>query len=186
MRSPSARPRVLRAVALSLLLVVSAAAFGAAAVGSAAAADARVTLTDTAVTPATPTVGAPITAETTLRLSGGSDTSMTVEEVRVVDPNEDDAVLGTATDLGRLSPARRSTSRSRLPSTSRARKTSGWSRSEPTATGTESRRPGPSPSASSPGPHRSKSRPTASSPARNRPCRRPSRTRPRRRSGASR
>ena len=104
MRSPTVRPRALRAVALALLLVVSAAAFGTAAVGPAAAADARLTLTDTTVTPATPTVGAPVTAETTLRLSGGSDTSMTVEEVRVVDPSQDDAVLGTATDLGRLSP----------------------------------------------------------------------------------
>ncbi|MBX0285930.1 CARDB domain-containing protein [Haloarcula salinisoli] len=104
MRSLPASPRALRAVALSLLLVVSAAAFGTAAVGSAAAADARVTLTDTTVTPATPTAGAPITAETTLRLSAGSDTSMTVDEVRVVDPSDGDAVLGTATDLGRLSP----------------------------------------------------------------------------------
>ena len=104
MRSLPARPRTLRAIALSLLLVVSVAAFGTVAVGPAAAADARVTLTDTTVTPATPTAGAPITAETTLRLSAGSDTSMTVEAVRVVDPNEDDTVLGTATDLGRLSP----------------------------------------------------------------------------------
>lgn len=103
MRSLPAR-RALHAVALSLLLVASAAAFGTAAVGPAAAADARLTLTDSTVTPATPTAGAPITAETTLRLSAGSDTSMTVDAVRVVDPSEDDAVLGTATDLGRLSP----------------------------------------------------------------------------------
>jgi len=72
-----------------------------AAVGPVAAADARLTLTDTTVTPATPTAGAPITAETTLRLSAGSDTPMTVEEVRVVDDGE---TLGTASDLGRLSP----------------------------------------------------------------------------------
>lgn len=102
MRSPPARPPALRAVALTVVLVVSTVTFGMA-VGPAAAADARVTLTDTTVTPATPTVGAPITAETTLRLSAGSDTSMTVDEVRVVNPS-DDAVLGTATDLGRLSP----------------------------------------------------------------------------------
>ena len=104
MRSLPARPRARRAVVLSLLLVLSAVALGTAAVGPAAGADARVTLTDTTIIPATPTAGAPITAETTLRLSGGSDTSMTVDEVRVVDPSEDDAVLGTATDLGRLSP----------------------------------------------------------------------------------
>jgi len=105
MRSPPARPPTLRAVALALVLVVSAGAFGVA-VGPAAAADARLTLTDTTVTPATPTAGAPITAEATLRLSAGSDTSMTVDEVRVVDPSADGEteVLGTATDLGRLSP----------------------------------------------------------------------------------
>jgi len=104
MRSPPARSRVRRAVALAALLVVSTAAVGTAAVGPAAAADARLTLTDATVTPGTPTVGAPLTAETTLRLSAGSDTSMTVTEVRVVDPSEDDVVLGTAADLGRLSP----------------------------------------------------------------------------------
>jgi len=105
MRPPSAPSRRPVSVGLSLLLVVSLVAFGAA-VGPAAAADARVALTDTAVTPATPTVGAPITAETTLRLSGGSDTSITVDEVRVVDPGgtDESTVLGTATDLGRLSP----------------------------------------------------------------------------------
>ena len=106
MRSLPARPRARRAVALVVVLVVSTVALGTAAVGPAAAADARVTLTDTTVTPATPTAGAPITAETTLRLSAGSDTSMTVDEVRVVDPGADGeaTVLGTATDLGRLSP----------------------------------------------------------------------------------
>ena len=104
MRSPPARSRARRAVALALLLAVSTAAVGTATVGTVAAADARLTLTDDTVTPATPTVGAPLTAETTLRLSAGSDTPMTVTEVRVVDPSEDDAVLGTAADLGRLSP----------------------------------------------------------------------------------
>ncbi|WP_324661570.1 COG1361 family protein [Haloarcula sediminis] len=103
MRSLPVLPGPLRAVVFALLVVVSAVAVGVA-VGPAAAADARVTLTDTTVTPATPTVGAPVTAETTLRLSAGSDTSMAVEEVRVVDPSSDDAVLGRATDLGRLSP----------------------------------------------------------------------------------
>jgi len=86
-------------VAFSLLLAVSLAA----AVGPAAGADARLALTDTTVTPATPTAGAPMTVETTLRLSGGSDTLMTVEEVRVVN-DSDGEVLGTATGLGRLSP----------------------------------------------------------------------------------
>ena len=103
MRSLPVLPDPLRAVVFALLVAVSAVAVGVA-VGPAAAADARVTLTDTTVTPSTPTVGAPVTAETTLRLSAGSDTSMTVEEVSVVDPSGDDAVLGTATDLGRLSP----------------------------------------------------------------------------------
>ncbi len=103
MRSLPALSGPVRAVALALLAAVAAVVVGVA-VGPAAAADARVTLTDTTVTPATPTVGAPVTAETTLRLSAGSDTSMTVESVRVVDPSEDGAVLGTATDLGRLSP----------------------------------------------------------------------------------
>ena len=90
---------------LTPLLVVSLVVLGSAvAVVPAAAADARLTLTGTTVTPATPTVGAPITAETTLRLSAGSNTSMTVDEVRVVERNDTDEVYGTATDLGRLSP----------------------------------------------------------------------------------
>lgn len=87
----------LQSLLVASLLVVSAAG----AVGPAAGADARLTLTETTVTPATPTAGAPITAETTLRLSAGSDTPMTVDEVRVVDDGE---TYGTATDLGRLSP----------------------------------------------------------------------------------
>jgi len=85
---------------LALLVVVSGSV---AVVGPAAAADARLTLTGTTVAPATPTVGAPITATTTLRLSAGSNTSMTVDEVRVV-ANDSDDVYGTATDLGTLSP----------------------------------------------------------------------------------
>ncbi|WP_324758627.1 hypothetical protein [Haloarcula montana] len=67
-----------------------------------AGADARLTLTDTTVSPGTPTAGAPITAETTLRLSGGSDTPITLDNVTVVD--SDGNKLGRATDLGRLSP----------------------------------------------------------------------------------
>ncbi|WP_254280155.1 hypothetical protein [Haloarcula marina] len=91
----------------ALLAVVGLLLFGpVAAVGPAVAADARLTLTDATVTPATPTAGAPITAETTVRLSGGSNTSLTLDEVRVVRPRDggDDEILGRATDLGRLSP----------------------------------------------------------------------------------
>ncbi|GGN86056.1 hypothetical protein [Haloarcula pellucida] len=75
-------------------------------VGPAAGADARLTLTDTTVTPATPTAGAPITAETTVRLSGGSNTSLALDSVRVVRSPDigEDVTLGNATALGRLSP----------------------------------------------------------------------------------
>jgi hypothetical protein len=92
-------PSRLASLAVVVLVVTGAVAF----VGPVAAADARLTLTDTAVAPATPTVGAPITATTTLRLSAGSNSSMSVDEVRVVD-NDTDAVYGTETDLGTLSP----------------------------------------------------------------------------------
>ena len=53
------RPRFASLLVASLLVC-------SAAVGPVAAADARLTLTDTTVTPATPTAGAPITAEATL------------------------------------------------------------------------------------------------------------------------
>jgi len=90
-----------RLASLCLLALV---VVGSVAVASpAAAADARLTLTGTTVAPATPTVGAPITATTTLRLSAGSNTSMAVDEVRVVG-NDTDTVYGTATELGTLSP----------------------------------------------------------------------------------
>ncbi|WP_135302370.1 COG1361 family protein [Haloarcula amylovorans] len=92
------RSRLTAAVALFLV-----GALAVVAVGPAAAADARLTLTDATVTPATPAAGAPITAETTIRLSAGSDTPLTVGEVTVRD-EETDEVIGTATDLGRLSP----------------------------------------------------------------------------------
>ncbi|MBX0293621.1 hypothetical protein [Haloarcula nitratireducens] len=94
------RARLTAAVAL---FVVGSLAAAAVAVGPVAAADARLALTDATVTPATPTAGAPMTAETTIRLSAGSDTPLTVEEVAVRD-EETGEVLGTATDLGRLSP----------------------------------------------------------------------------------
>ena len=85
---------------LSVALLVS--VLPATVVGPASAADARVTLTDTTVTPATPVAGAPITAETTVRLSAGSDTPLRLDEVTVRD--SDGNTLGSATDLGRLSP----------------------------------------------------------------------------------
>ena len=91
------RSRVLVLV-LTLSLVGSLVALSGPAVG----ADARLTLTDTTVTPGTPTAGAPITVETTVRLSGGSDTPLTLDNVTVVD--SDGERLGRATDLGRLSP----------------------------------------------------------------------------------
>ena len=90
----------LGSVAVALMLAVGVLLAGL--VGSAAAADARVTLTDVTVTPATPTAGAPITAETTVRLSAGSNTPLRLDEVTVVDA--DGNALGRATDLGRLSP----------------------------------------------------------------------------------
>lgn len=64
--------------------------------------DARVAVTDATVTPATPTAGAPITVEATVRLSGGSASAADLDRVRVVDA--DGTVLGEATGLGTLSP----------------------------------------------------------------------------------
>ncbi|MFC6862390.1 hypothetical protein ACFQGE_02805 [Halomicroarcula sp. GCM10025817] len=88
--------RLVLSVALLVSLVVAMAA------GPAAAADARVTLTDATVTPATPVAGAPITAEATVRLSAGSDTRIRLDTVSVRDADGD--TLGEAADLGRLSP----------------------------------------------------------------------------------
>ncbi|MFC7021278.1 MULTISPECIES: hypothetical protein [Haloarcula] len=85
---------------LSVALLVS--LLSASAVGPAVGADARVTLTDATVTPATPVAGAPITAEATVRLSAGSDTQLRLDTVSVRDADGD--TLGTASDLGRLSP----------------------------------------------------------------------------------
>ncbi|MFC7097015.1 CARDB domain-containing protein [Halobaculum marinum] len=64
--------------------------------------DARVSVTDATVTPATPTAGAPITVAATVRLSGGSASAADLDRVRVVDA--DGEVLGEATGLGALSP----------------------------------------------------------------------------------
>ncbi|MFC7135678.1 hypothetical protein [Halobaculum litoreum] len=64
--------------------------------------DARVSITDATVTPATPTAGAPITVAATVRLSAGSASAADLDRVRVVDGDGD--VLGEATGLGTLSP----------------------------------------------------------------------------------
>ncbi len=64
--------------------------------------DARVSVTDATVTPATPTAGAPVTVEATVRLSGGSDSAADLDRVAVRDANG--TVLGAATGLGTLSP----------------------------------------------------------------------------------
>jgi hypothetical protein len=64
--------------------------------------DARIAVTDAAVTPATPTAGAPITADVTVRLSGASASAADLDRVAVRDANG--TVLGTATGLGALSP----------------------------------------------------------------------------------
>ncbi|PSQ05715.1 hypothetical protein BRC97_08435 [Halobacteriales archaeon QS_6_71_20] len=69
---------------------------------AAAVPDARVAVTDVAVTPATPTAGAPVTVEATVSLSGGSASAADVDRVAVVDA--DGTVLGEATGLGSLSP----------------------------------------------------------------------------------
>jgi len=64
--------------------------------------DARVAVTDATVTPATPTAGAPVTVEATIRLSGASASAADLDRVAVRDPNG--TVLGAATGLGTLSP----------------------------------------------------------------------------------
>jgi len=64
--------------------------------------DARVAVTDATVTPATPTAGAPVTVEATVRLSGGSASAADLDRVRVVGANG--TTLGEATGLGTLSP----------------------------------------------------------------------------------
>lgn len=95
MRSSTPRSASI-ATAVALLVIVATVAVGP------AAADARLTLTDATVSPPTPTVGAPITVTTTVRLSGGSDTPVTLTEVIV--ENADGDTLGRASGLGRLSP----------------------------------------------------------------------------------
>ncbi|UIO99685.1 hypothetical protein Hbl1158_14340 [Halobaculum sp. CBA1158] len=64
--------------------------------------DARVAVTDATVSPATPTAGAPITVEATVRLSAGSDSPADLDRLAVVDA--DGETVGEATGLGSLSP----------------------------------------------------------------------------------
>ncbi|KPN29235.1 hypothetical protein SY89_03469 [Halolamina pelagica] len=64
--------------------------------------DNRVTITDATVSPGTPTAGAPTTIAATVQLSAGSTSAATLERVEIV--GGDGESLGTATDLGSLSP----------------------------------------------------------------------------------
>jgi len=68
----------------------------------AAVPDARVTVTDATVDPATPTAGEPMTVTATVQLSAGSDSAADLDRVRVVD--SDGNILASATGLGSLSP----------------------------------------------------------------------------------
>lgn len=85
------------ALAMAVLLVFA----GFPALSAADIPDNRVTITDTTVSPATPTAGAPTTVSATVRLSAGSSSAATLERVEIVDGDE---TLGEATDLGSLSP----------------------------------------------------------------------------------
>ncbi len=72
--------------------------------------DARLTVTDVSVSPATPTVEDPITFAVTLRNSAGSRSAVAVDRVEVRDVTGDrERTVATATDLGTLSPADRLT-----------------------------------------------------------------------------
>ncbi|MFC7203221.1 CARDB domain-containing protein [Haloferax namakaokahaiae] len=64
--------------------------------------DARVAVTDATVTPATPTAGAPLTVDATVRLSAGSASAATLDTVEIRTTDGD--VVGSATGLGSLSP----------------------------------------------------------------------------------
>ncbi len=90
-----------RVAALVVVLLVGGAPL--VAVHPATAADARLTLTDATVSPDTPAAGAPITVSTTARFSAGSNTSLSLDSVRVVRADGEET-LGEATDLGTLSP----------------------------------------------------------------------------------
>ncbi|WP_410767496.1 CARDB domain-containing protein [Haloferax sp. DFSO60] len=64
--------------------------------------DARVAVTDATVAPATPTAGAPLTVDATVRLSAGSASAATLDTVEI--RTSDGDVVGRATGLGSLSP----------------------------------------------------------------------------------
>ncbi|AEN06262.1 CARDB domain-containing protein [Halolamina sp.] len=86
---------------IALVLVVMLVCSGVAGVSLAAVPDNRVTITDTTVSPGTPTAGAPTTVSATVRLSGGSSSAATLDRVAILDDGE---TLGEATGLGSLSP----------------------------------------------------------------------------------
>ncbi|MFD1568411.1 hypothetical protein [Halolamina litorea] len=85
------------ALVIAVLLVIA----GLPGLTAGAIPDNRVTITDTTVSPGTPTAGAPTTVSATVRLSAGSASAATLERVEVVDGNE---TLGAATGLGSLTP----------------------------------------------------------------------------------
>lgn len=88
-----------RSIALILAALVVCSLFAGVALG--AIPDNRVTITDTTVSPDTPTAGAPTTVSATVRLSAGSASAASLDRVAVVDGEE---TLGEATALGALSP----------------------------------------------------------------------------------
>jgi hypothetical protein len=92
--------RLRGAIAVVLLVCSVLAPFGVGVAG--AVPDARLAVTGVAVSPETPTAGAPITVAATVRLSAGSQSAATLDRVAVVDA--EGRVVGAATDLGSLSP----------------------------------------------------------------------------------
>ena len=88
-----------RGVALVLVVIVACSSLAGVSLG--AIPDNRLTITETAVAPDTPTAGAPTTVSATVRLSGGSSSAATLDRVAIVD---DGNTVGEATGLGSLSP----------------------------------------------------------------------------------
>jgi hypothetical protein len=86
------------AVVLTLLLLVGPIA---GAMPAAAVPDARLTVSDVAVTPGTPVTGAPVTVTVTVSNGGGSPEALAVDEIRLV---EDGDVVARSVDPGSLSP----------------------------------------------------------------------------------
>jgi hypothetical protein len=85
------------AVVLTLLLLVGPIA---GAMPAAAVPDARLTVSDVAVTPGTPVTGAPVTVTVTVSNGGGSPEALAVDEIRLV---EDGDVVARSVDPGSLS-----------------------------------------------------------------------------------